>query len=186
MKVLYVFNDASEFACKFYVNEFRELQKLGWQIDLACNYDQEVPYITTSYPMPWNRNPFKFSTFQGIKKVRKLIETNGYDIVYCSSPIGGLIGRVAVKKVRDYHPGVIYFCHGFHFYKGCNPLRWVIFYPVEKWLSRYTDVLATINQEDYSLAKKRCFKNKSCSRMGLEPILPNICLSCLQKIRRLC
>jgi glycosyltransferase EpsD len=160
MKVLYVFNDSSEFAAKFYVNEFHELQKLGWQIDLACNYDKNVPFLTHVYPMKWNRNPFRLSTFSGIRAIRKLIQKNSYDVIYCSSPIGGLIGRLAAKQIRSYHPGVIYFCHGFHFYKGCNPIRWLVFYPVEKWLSHYTDVLATINREDYLIAKSRMYQKQ--------------------------
>jgi len=52
---------------------------------------------------------------------------------------------------------VIYTAHGFHFYKGASLLNWLFYYPVEKWLSRYTDVLITINKEDYERAK-RSFK----------------------------
>lgn len=31
--------------------------------------------------------------------------------------------------------------------------NWVLYYPVEKWLSAYTDCLITINEEDYTRAK---------------------------------
>jgi len=53
---------------------------------------------------------------------------------------------------------VIYTGHGFHFYKGAPLKYWFIYYNVEKWLSRYTDKLVTINHEDYEYAKK--FKAK--------------------------
>ena len=49
---------------------------------------------------------------------------------------------------------VFYTAHGFHFYKGAPLLNWIIYYPIEKWLSNYTDVLITINKEDYALAQK--------------------------------
>ncbi|MBO5908441.1 MAG: glycosyltransferase, partial [Clostridia bacterium] len=39
-----------------------------------------------------------------------------------------------------------------HFYKGAPKLNWMLYYPVEKWLARYTDALITINKEDYELA----------------------------------
>lgn len=35
--------------------------------------------------------------------------------------------------------------------------NWLFFYPVEKWLSRYTDILITINGEDYSLATNKFY-----------------------------
>ena len=53
---------------------------------------------------------------------------------------------------------LLYTAHGFHFYKGAPILNWLIYYPVEKWLSKYTDKLITINHEDYEYTKK--FKAK--------------------------
>ena len=38
-------------------------------------------------------------------------------------------------------------------------MNWLVYYPVEKMLSRWTDVLITINHEDYKLAKMK-FKMK--------------------------
>jgi len=49
---------------------------------------------------------------------------------------------------------VLYTAHGFHFFKGCPLVNKVIYKPVEKWLSKYTDVLITINEEDYQSALK--------------------------------
>lgn len=57
-------------------------------------------------------------------------------------------------------PGIIYTAHGFHFYRGAGLRNWLFYYPVEKWLSRYTDVQITINREDYRRAKKHW--HKSC------------------------
>src|SRR5699024_2845853 len=52
---------------------------------------------------------------------------------------------------------VIYTAHGFHFYKGASLKNWLVFYPIEKILSIFTDILITINQEDYKLAQKKFF-----------------------------
>ena len=35
-----------------------------------------------------------------------------------------------------------------------------MYYPMERWLSRYTDAIVTINQEDYELVKNRGFRNR--------------------------
>ena len=39
--------------------------------------------------------------------------------------------------------------HGFHFYEGAPALKRFLYYHAEKFLSKYTDVLITINREDY-------------------------------------
>ena len=64
----------------------------------------------------------------------------------------GVLARLAAKSLGI--SPVIYTAHGFHFYKGAPIINWLLYYPVEKWLSRYTDALITINQEDYHRAKK--------------------------------
>lgn len=55
---------------------------------------------------------------------------------------------------------VIYTAHGFHFYKNAGLLKWMCFYPVERYLARWTDALLTINKEDYNRAKKWIDKQK--------------------------
>lgn len=50
---------------------------------------------------------------------------------------------------------VIYTAHGFHFFKGAPWKNWLFYYPMEKFLSRYTDQQICINREDYELAKRR-------------------------------
>lgn len=62
---------------------------------------------------------------------------------------------------------VIYQAHGFHFWKGAPKKNWLVFYPVEKFLAHWTDMLITINQEDYQVAKQ--FKLHNNGRVILHP-----------------
>nr|MCR5346566.1 glycosyltransferase [Fretibacterium sp.] len=66
--------------------------------------------------------------------------------------IGGVIGRLTAWR----HGGIktIYTAHGFHFYNGAPLGNWLAFYPVEKTMARITDVLITINTEDYERARR--------------------------------
>lgn len=88
------------------------------------------------------------------KEVKDLCNANRYRIVHCHSPIGGVIARLAARSIRKKGTKVIYTAHGFHFYDGAPKKNWLIFYPIEKECSRLTDVLITINKEDYNRAKK--------------------------------
>ena len=54
----------------------------------------------------------------------------------------------------------IYTAHGFHFFKGAPLKNWFLFYPVEWFFSWFTDVLITINKEDYTRATKHFHAKK--------------------------
>lgn len=77
-------------------------------------------------------------------------------VIHCNTPIGGVIGRLTGCKFKK---KVIYTVHGFHFYKGAPFLNWLLFYPIEKLLARYTDALITINTEDFERAKNFKLRN---------------------------
>ena len=94
-----------------------------------------------------------------MKQLKKIINDEKFDLIHCHTPMGGVITRLAAKKVRKNGTKVFYTAHGFHFYKGAPKINWMIYYPIEKYLSKYTDVLITINHEDYELVKNN-FKAK--------------------------
>ncbi len=93
--------------------------------------------------------------FRAYRQTRKLIKENCYNLIHNHSPIGGLLSRIAARDIRKRGTKVIYTAHGFHFFKGAPKMNWLIFYPVEKLSSRWTDVLITITHEDYALAQEK-------------------------------
>lgn len=95
--------------------------------------------------------------FCSYNEVKKLIYNNDYYFIHCQSPIGSAILRLAARKTKT---KIIYTAHGFHFYKGSSIINWLIFFPVEYYLSKFTDCLITINNTDYEFAKK-IFKAKN-------------------------
>lgn len=99
------------------------------------------------------RSPFSFRNFKALKQLIQIIREEKIDYIHCNTPVGGILGRLAGKKCKV--KKVIYQAHGFHFYKGAPLKNWLLYYPVEKWLARYTDALITINSEDFELAKTK-------------------------------
>ncbi len=69
--------------------------------------------------------------------------------------MGGVVTRLAAKNARKKGTKVLYTAHGFHFYKGAPLKNWLFYYPVEKYLSKYTNCIITINEEDFELAKSK-------------------------------
>lgn len=99
------------------------------------------------------RNPFNIQEMKtAYRNVMKILRENKFQMIHCNTPIGGMLGRICGKKAGV--KKVIYTAHGFHFYKGAPVVNWLAYYPIERILAHYTDVLITMNQEDYQRAKK--------------------------------
>jgi glycosyltransferase EpsD len=81
-------------------------------------------------------------------KLKNIIADNDYDIIHCHTPVGGALARIAARNYRKRGTKVIYTAHGFHFFEGSPVKNWILYYPLEKWLSRFTDVLITLNSEE--------------------------------------
>ena len=96
---------------------------------------------------------------RSIFQVNKLLK-EGFDLVHCHSPICSVITRLLYSKYRKKGGKIIYTAHGFHFYKGAPLKNWLIYFPVEWLCSFFTDVLITINKEDYHFAKRHMHAKK--------------------------
>ena len=78
-----------------------------------------------------------------------------FALIHCHTPVAGVLTRFAARALRGKGCRIIYTAHGFHFFKGAPFVNWLVFYTAEWICSWLTDVLITINKEDYFLAKKR-------------------------------
>lgn len=154
-KVLFVANVAKEHICKFHIPTIRLLRDHGWQVDVACKLDAQIPEASAAYNMCWERTPFTLKTFKGIRQLHSLIQKNHYDIVYCHTPVGGLVARFAARKFRKSGIKVVYCAHGLHFFKGAPIINWLLFYPMEKLMALFTDMIITINPEDFELVRDK-------------------------------
>ena len=158
-KVLFVATVVKTHIMEFHIPYLRMFKEMGWKTAVAARNDYEnpadcvIPYCDTYYDIPFERNPLKLGNVKAYKELKKVIDTGAYDILHCHTPVGAMLTRLAAKQARKCGTRVFYTAHGFHFYKGAPAINWLLYYPAEKWLSRYTDVLITINKEDYERAK---------------------------------
>lgn len=98
------------------------------------------------------RSPFKFvQIYRSYLSLLRIAKKEEVAYIHSHTPVGGLIARLVAKKLSLTN---IYTAHGFHFYRGSSILSWLFYFPVELYLSLYTDALITINKEDYDISKK--------------------------------
>lgn len=156
---------------QFFLPNIRLLQDMGCEVHLACNFiegntcSSDRIEVLKEKLSAWNVPFFQIDFARKVTAVQKnilaykqiaaILVSNHYDLVHCHSPIGGLITRLAARKARRQGTKVVYTAHGFHFYKGAPWVNWLLYYPAEKLCAHFTDILITINHEDYDLASRK-------------------------------
>ena len=113
-----------------------------------------VPYCDRFIEMPFDRSPLSRKNLQVYRSLKQLMDTEHYALIHCNTPTGGLVGRLAARSARKHGTRVVYTAHGFHFFHGAPVKNYLLYYPAERWLSRFTDLLITINREDEAAAAK--------------------------------
>lgn len=157
---------------QFNINNIHLLLEMGYTVDVASDFTdtsvwpkerigvfkQDMKNLGIEcIQLDYSRNALKLSRhIASYKETLELLKDKKYSFIHTHTPIASAIIRLAAHKTGT---KVIYTAHGFHFYKGAPFKNWIIFYPIEKLLSKYTDVLITINQEDYKNALNK-FKAK--------------------------
>jgi len=145
----------------FHLPYLKMFKEHGYEVHVATNGDENIPYCDVKHIVSFERSPLRFNNLKAIRQLKKIINEEKFDIIHTHTPMGSVVTRLAAKKARKkYHTRVIYTAHGLHFFKGAPLKNWLIFYPIEKYLSKYTDTLILINQEDHELCKRKFKKCK--------------------------
>ena len=147
--------------CQFHLPLIDLLHEKGYEVHVAAKNNLKekrglkLERADKVFEVPFERSPFKKQNITAYKMLKKIINENHYNIIHCNTPMGGVLSRLAGKKERKQGTKIIYTAHGFHFFKGAPLKNWMIYYPIEKYLSKYTDCIITMNQEDYKIASKK-------------------------------
>ncbi len=147
---------------QFLVPHVKYLTEQGWDIEVACSnvggrideVKEALKGIAKVHVVELYRNPAKPRNLKGLRQMRKLINSRHWDIIWTNEPVMGVMTRLAAQKARRKGTHVLYMCHGFHFYKGAPLKNWLVFYPIERIMSRFTDTLVTLNHDDFAQAEK--------------------------------
>ena len=145
--------------CQFHKPLVQMLHDNGYEVHIAARNNLAekngmiLDFADKVFDIPFSRSPINASNIKAYKELKRIIDDDKYDIIHCNTPMGSVITRLAAKNTRKHGTKVFYTAHGFHFYNGAPKKNWLIFYPIEKYMAKYTDKILTINTEDYKLAK---------------------------------
>lgn len=149
----------------FLIPHINNLIEKGYDVEIACSevggrfqelYDKFIKKIVI-YKVELYRSPLKIRNLIGLTQLKKIIDNGNYDLVWTNEPVIGVMTRLAARSMRKKGVKLIYIAHGFHFYDGAPIINWLLYYPIEKLMSCYTDVIVTINQEDFKRANEKFY-----------------------------
>lgn len=148
--------------CQFHKPLMKLLHDNGYEVHVAARDNLKeknglaMEYADKIFDVPFERSPFSIRNIKAYLSLSKILSENSYEIIHTNTPVGGMVTRISANKYRKKNgTKIFYTAHGFHFYEGAPKKNWFIYYPIEKSMSRITDTLITITNEDYKLAKEK-------------------------------
>lgn len=165
-RILIVANTASMIKL-FNIRNIRILQELGYEVVVAANFSNpgtvseaankklkqylkkiQVPFENIEFPRRIGTIKENLHVY---KQLASVVDKYSIDAIHTHAPLSSVISRLVARKKKI---TCIYTSHGFQFFKGSPKKNWLLYYPIEFLLARYTDAIITINKEDYAEAKK--------------------------------
>ncbi|NCB48495.1 MAG: glycosyltransferase family 1 protein [Clostridia bacterium] len=156
-KKVLVVTSTDNMISQFLIPHIQDMQKMGATVECACNETDfffetlKNEYGFTMHKLDIPRKPLSFKLFRAKDELVKLIKKNKYDLIHCQQPVGGVLARMAGHQCKV---PVLYIAHGFHFFKGAPLQNKLIYKTIETEMAKKTDALVTMNEEDFSSAKK--------------------------------
>lgn len=158
-KVLFCANVVKTHIISFHLPYLKWFKEQGWETHVCAKNDFgnevcDIPCCDRYIDISFSRNPFSPENIRAFKQLKKLVDTEHYDIVHCHTPVVGILARLACINARKHGTKVINTAHGFHFYKGSPLKNWLLFFTAEWFCSFFTDENITMNLEDKHISEK--------------------------------
>ncbi|MGN9866674.1 glycosyltransferase family 4 protein [Bacillus swezeyi] len=154
----------------FHLPYLKWFKEQGWNVHVAAKGSMPLPFVDKKYDIDIKRSPLQASNLAAYRDLARIMDENQYSLIHCHTPMGGVLARLAARKMRKLGTKVIYTAHGFHFCNGAPLKNWLLYYPIEKGLSSLTDCLITINEEDFLLAKglRKAMRTEKIHGIGVD------------------
>lgn len=153
----------------FEISDMKILKEMGYEIHTATNMyeaewlqdDGSLDYLKLhKHQIDFGRSPFLRQNFTAYHQLKKIIKEEKFELMHCHTPVAAAIARLAACKAHKRGMKVMYTSHGFHFHKTSSKKNWILFYPIEWIMAFFTDMIITINREDYRVIQRFYVKEK--------------------------
>ncbi len=85
----------------FHLPYFQWFQDMGWEVHVAAGGNMNLPFVDEKFSIPIRRSPFHPENLSVYRRLKRLIQDNGYDMIHCHTPVGGVLARLAARQARQ-------------------------------------------------------------------------------------
>ncbi len=134
-----------------YLEWFRQQ---GWIVHVACGGEPApIPNADRVIPMPFQKSMGSPDNFKAAATLRRMIRAENYTLISTHTSLAAFFTRLAVKGMRD-RPLVVNTVHGYLFDESTPAMKRKVLLTAERLVATQTDLLLTMNQWDYELARR--------------------------------
>lgn len=153
MKKVLMVASTSSHILNFHMPYVYLLTNSGYEVHTLTETQIKNPSVNKSFEVPFTKKMTSVNNWAALKKSISILNNESYDLVITNTSLAGFIVRVAFLFSQT-QSKLIHIAHGYLFGENCGIKDYIKYVIPEKMVSRVTDMLMVMNQEDYNLAKK--------------------------------
>ena len=135
----------------FHIPYIEEMKKRGHTVLVMANGEG------ADFNIPFKKRTLSLKNLFLTSKIKKIIKKERFDRILLHTTLAAFYVRLALKGMKN-RPYVINTVHGYLFSENSSSLKRKVYLSCERLLKKQTDVIVTMNQQDYKIATE----NKLC------------------------
>ncbi|MBR3705075.1 MAG: glycosyltransferase family 4 protein [Oscillospiraceae bacterium] len=138
----------------FHLPYMGQFHSAGWEIHVACgDAPGAIFYTSQVITLPFEKKMTSPSNFRASRLLRRKMEQEQYDLVITHTSLAAFFTRLAIKGLKK-RPRVINMSHGYLFDDSTRLIKRALLLRAERMTARCTDLVLTMNQYDFRIARK--------------------------------
>ena len=143
----------------FHLDYIKSLREMGHTVKVMARGEG------ADYDIPFEKKLFSPKNTACRRKIREIISTEGFDVIILNTSLAAFHIRFACPKKN--RPRIVNIVHGYLFSRHVNPIKCALLLFVEKLVRGKTDVIITMNEEDYLVATENSLAKRVYRSRGM-------------------
>lgn len=163
-KVLFTASTYSHIA-HFHRPYLRAFSALGWTVDVACGGEPiDLPEAHRIIPLPLQKSITSPANLRAVRLLRRELKMENYALISTHTSLAAFFTRLAAEGLDV---TVVNTCHGYLFDHDTPPAKRALLLEAEKFTAKRTDLLLTMNQCDFDIARRHRLGRRLLSIPGV-------------------
>ncbi len=143
----------------FHLDYIKSLRDMGHTVKVMASGEG------ADFDIPFEKKLFSPKNTACRKKIREIIKVGAFDVIILNTSLAAFHIRFACPKKN--RPRIVNIVHGYLFSRHINPIKRLLLLFVEKLVRKKTDVIITMNEEDYLVATGNALAKKVYRSRGM-------------------